>query len=128
VDSQSLPARDLHPVGRNKEFPIRLSFRYLPLLPGFAWRNQAMIKALRAGRIVVTVTAVPRGAKTQVDGLAEQVEVTHREPFAGTIGLCCPFATAVASGSDLGADQLHLNVSVAVFKGLFDPRLGQIES
>ncbi|WP_209262275.1 hypothetical protein, partial [Thiorhodococcus minor] len=31
--------------GRNKEFPIRLSVRYLPLLPGFAWRNQSMIKA-----------------------------------------------------------------------------------
>ncbi|MBK1725344.1 hypothetical protein CKO23_24885, partial [Thiocystis violacea] len=27
-------------MGRNKEFPIRLSVRYLPLLPGFAWRNQ----------------------------------------------------------------------------------------
>ncbi|WP_206171926.1 hypothetical protein, partial [Thiorhodococcus mannitoliphagus] len=45
VDGQSLPARDLHPVGRNKEFPIRLSVRYLPLLPGFAWRNETMIKA-----------------------------------------------------------------------------------
>ncbi|WP_139058849.1 hypothetical protein [Thiorhodococcus drewsii] len=32
-------------VGRNKEFPIRLPFRYLPLLPGYAWRNQTMIKA-----------------------------------------------------------------------------------
>ncbi|WP_209262620.1 hypothetical protein, partial [Thiorhodococcus minor] len=31
--------------GRNKEFPIRLSVRYLPLLPGFAWRNGPMIKA-----------------------------------------------------------------------------------
>ena len=83
---------------------------------------------LRARGTVVAVTAVAREATTQVDGLAEQVEVTHREPFAGTIGLCCPFATAVAGCSDLGADQLHLNVSVAVFKGLFDPRLGQIES
>ncbi|WP_207168672.1 hypothetical protein, partial [Thiocystis violacea] len=45
VDGQSLPARDLHPVGRNKEFPICLSVRYLPLLPGFAWRNRTMIKA-----------------------------------------------------------------------------------
>ncbi|WP_206171679.1 hypothetical protein, partial [Thiorhodococcus mannitoliphagus] len=46
VDGQSLPARDLHPVGHNKEFPIRLSVRYLPLLPGFAWRNETMIKAI----------------------------------------------------------------------------------
>ncbi|WP_245232597.1 hypothetical protein, partial [Thiorhodococcus minor] len=34
--------------GRNKEFPIRLSVRYLPLLPGFAWRNQSMIDASAA--------------------------------------------------------------------------------
>jgi hypothetical protein len=32
-------------VGRSKEFPIRLSVRSLPLLPGFAWRNELMIKA-----------------------------------------------------------------------------------
>jgi hypothetical protein len=47
VDGQSLPARDFHPVGRNKEFPIRLSLRSLPLLPGFAWRNELMIEARR---------------------------------------------------------------------------------
>jgi hypothetical protein len=32
-------------VGRNKEFLIRLSLRSLPLLPGFAWRNELMIEA-----------------------------------------------------------------------------------
>jgi hypothetical protein len=37
-------------VGRNKEFPIRLSVRSLPLLPGFAWRNELMIEAAEAER------------------------------------------------------------------------------
>ena len=34
-------------MGRKKEFPIGLSVRYLPLLPGFAWRNGLTSEAQR---------------------------------------------------------------------------------
>jgi hypothetical protein len=44
--------------GHKKEFPIRLSVRYRPLSPGFAWRNEIVNEANPHGRLVVATLGV----------------------------------------------------------------------
>ncbi len=58
-------------MGRKKEFPIRLSVRYLPLLPGFAWRNRNLIKAAidMAHALGLRVIAEGVEAQQQLDTL-----------------------------------------------------------